>query len=150
MLGSKLNYVSKGVLQYEILTVLKQNQPSHIQVGPGSRSLQWRYNGVSNHQPHDCLSSVYSVADQRKHQSSASLAFVRGIHRWPVNSPHKGPVKRKCFHLMTSSWGRAAVAGATCRAPSLCSQCSHPTWLSGYHALSHSSPLPGVSCTHRD
>ena len=30
-------------------------------------------------------------ADQRKHQSSASLAFVRGVHRWPVNSPHKGP-----------------------------------------------------------
>ena len=40
-------------------------------------------------------SSVYSVADQRKHQSSASLAFLRGIHRWPVNSPHKGPVTRK-------------------------------------------------------
>ena len=36
-------------------------------------------------------------ADQRKHQSSASLAFVRGIHRWPVNSPHKGPVPRKMF-----------------------------------------------------
>ena len=34
-------------------------------------------------------STVYSGADQRKHQSSASLAFVRGIHRWPVNSPHK-------------------------------------------------------------
>ena len=33
---------------------------------------------------------VYSGANQRKHQSSASLAFVRGIHRWPVNSPHKG------------------------------------------------------------
>ena len=42
-------------------------------------------------------STVYSVADQRKHQSSASLAFVRGIHRWPVNSPHKGPVTRKMF-----------------------------------------------------
>ena len=41
--------------------------------------------------------SVYSGADQRKHQSSASLAFVRGIHRWPVNSPHKGPVTRKMF-----------------------------------------------------
>ena len=40
-------------------------------------------------------STVYSGADQRKHQSSASLAFVRGIHRWPVNSPHKGPVTRK-------------------------------------------------------
>ena len=35
--------------------------------------------------------------DQRKHQSSVSLAFVRGIHRWPVNSPHKGPVMQKMF-----------------------------------------------------
>ena len=42
-------------------------------------------------------STVSSGADQRKHQSSASLAFVRGIHRWPVNSPHKGPVTRKLF-----------------------------------------------------
>ena len=33
-------------------------------------------------------SAVYSGADQRKHQSSASLAFLRGIHRGPVNSPH--------------------------------------------------------------
>ena len=40
---------------------------------------------------------THSGADQRKHQSSASLAFVRGIHRWPVNSPHKGPVTRKMF-----------------------------------------------------
>ena len=40
-------------------------------------------------------SIVYSDADQRKHQSSASLAFVRGIHRGPVNSPHKWPVTRK-------------------------------------------------------
>ena len=42
-------------------------------------------------------STIYSGADQRKHQSSASLAFVRGIHRWPVNSPHKWPVTRKMF-----------------------------------------------------
>ena len=42
-------------------------------------------------------STVYSGADRRKHQSSASLAFVRGIHRWPVNSPHIGPVTRKMF-----------------------------------------------------
>ena len=41
--------------------------------------------------------TVGSGADQRKHQSSASLAFVRGIHRWPVNSPHKTPVTRKIF-----------------------------------------------------
>ena len=42
-------------------------------------------------------STVDSVADQRKHQSSASLVFVRGIRRWPVNSPHKPPVTRKKF-----------------------------------------------------
>ena len=42
-------------------------------------------------------SNVYSGADQRKHQCSASLAFVRVIHRRPVNSLHKGPVTRKLF-----------------------------------------------------
>ena len=41
------------------------------------------------------FSTVYSDADQRKHQSSASLAFVRGIHRGLVNSLHKWPVMRK-------------------------------------------------------
>ena len=42
-------------------------------------------------------STACSGADQRKHQSSASLVFVRGIHRWPVDYPHKGPVTRKMF-----------------------------------------------------
>ena len=42
-------------------------------------------------------STVYSGTDQRKYQSSSSLAFQRGIHRWPVNSPHKWPVTRKMF-----------------------------------------------------
>ena len=41
--------------------------------------------------------TINSCADQRKHQSSASLAFVLGIHRWPVNSLRKGPVTRKMF-----------------------------------------------------
>ena len=44
-------------------------------------------------------STVCSRADQIIHQSSASLAFVWGNHRWPVNSPHKGPVTRKIFPL---------------------------------------------------
>ena len=44
-------------------------------------------------------SIVYSGTDHRKHQSSASLASVRGIHRGPVNFPHKGPVTRKIFPL---------------------------------------------------
>ena len=42
-------------------------------------------------------SAVYLDAYQRKYQSSASLAFVRGIHQGPVNSPHKWPVTRKMF-----------------------------------------------------
>ena len=46
-------------------------------------------------------STVSSDADQRKHQSSASLTFVRGIHRGPVNSPYKLPVTRKMFPFGT-------------------------------------------------
>ena len=63
-------------------------------------SLSWRDNerrpsqitGVSV-----VCSPVCLGADQRKHQSPASLAFVRGNHRSPMNSPHKGPVTRKVF-----------------------------------------------------
>ena len=54
--------------------------------------------GVPNYRRHDCLPNrFFSAPDQRKHQSSASLTFVRRIHRWPVNSPHKGPGTRKMF-----------------------------------------------------
>ena len=53
-------------------------------------------------------SNVCSGADQRKPQSSASLAFVRGIHLWSVHSPHKGRVTRKMalFHdvIMWCDW----------------------------------------------
>ena len=49
------------------------------------------------------VSIVCSGADWRKHQSPASLVFVRGIHRWPLESSHKGSVTWKCFHFMTSS-----------------------------------------------
>ena len=66
-----------------------------------SHTLQWHYNGcdgISHHQPHHCLPNrLYWGAGQRKHQSSTSLAFVQGIHRWPVNSLHKWPVRRIMF-----------------------------------------------------
>ena len=71
-------------------------------------ALQWRYNepnGVSNHQSHDCLLNRYSGADQRKYQSLASLAFVRGIHRWwwiPV-------IKRASNAKNASIWWRLHV-----------------------------------------
>ena len=51
-------------------------------------------------------STVYSDADQRKHQSSASLAFLWGIHRDRWIPRTKGQLRGKCFHLMTSSWFR--------------------------------------------
>ena len=44
-------------------------------------------------------STVCSNAVQRKHQSSALLAFVRGIHRWPVNSPRKKTSKAEKFSI---------------------------------------------------
>ena len=57
-------------------------------------------------------SIVYSDADQRKHQSSASLAFVRGIQRGPVISRTNGQLRGTCFHLMTSSWKRTKALRA--------------------------------------
>ena len=61
---------------------IKGNRPNNMTVV--NKTLQWRHNDhdvVSNQQPHGCLLNRYSGADQRKHQSSASLTFVRGIHR---------------------------------------------------------------------
>ena len=71
--------------------------------GGAVNSLQLRHNGcdsVSNNQPHDCL--LFRLFKWRSKKTSklrvtASLAFVRGIHRSPANSPHKWPVTRKMF-----------------------------------------------------
>ena len=80
-------------------------------------------------------STVYSGADQRKHQSSPSQAFVRGIHRWRVNSPHKWLVTRKMFPFddvimlwhsqsdfpvtckQTMSWFKILVLANACLSP---------------------------------
>ena len=68
-------------------------------------------------------SRVYSGADQRKYQtSSASLAFVRGIHRSPANSSHKGPATRYFFHVMTSSWAAPVLSLQSTRITNRCSK----------------------------
>ena len=62
--------------------------------------LRWRHNdhaGVSNHQPHGCLLNRLFRRKSKKTSKLASLAFVREIHRGPVNFPHKWPVTRKMF-----------------------------------------------------
>ena len=81
--------------------------------GPFAGTLTFHYNDVKKSAMASQItgisivsSIVGSVADQRTHQSSASLAFVQGIHRWPVNPPQKRPVTRKVFHLMTPSCHR--------------------------------------------
>ena len=95
---------------YDFCSKQRVNSPGTARTGPGV----WCDWGINDRLQHfnDVIigvmasqiasftidySSVYSGADQRKHQSSASLAFVRAIHRWPVNSPHQGPVTRKIF-----------------------------------------------------
>ena len=64
------------------------------------------------------VSIVYSTfcsgTDQRKHQSSASLAFMKGIHRWPVYSPHKGPVTRKMFPFDNVDMAIGTVRRSVC------------------------------------
>ena len=65
-------------------------------------TLQWRHNGcydVSITSLPIVYSAVYAGADQRKHQSSASLDFVRGIHQSPVNSTHIWPITRNMFRF---------------------------------------------------
>ena len=72
-------------------------------------TLQWRHNGrggVSNHQPRHCLFNRLFRGRSKKTSKlcvTGLCAGNSGIHRWPVNSPHKGQVTRKCFYLMTSS-----------------------------------------------
>ena len=59
-------------------------------------------------------SIVGPVADQRKHQSFASLAFVLGIHRWPANSPHKRQVTWKMFPFDDVIMSTTDVGHITC------------------------------------
>ena len=67
-------------------------------------------------------STVYSGEDQRKYQSSASLAFVQEIRRWPVNSPLKRPVTRKIFHFddVIMRWWLSSHQARMCKNPQSC------------------------------
>ena len=79
-------------------------------------------------------STVYSDADQRKHQSSASLAFVWGIHRDRWIPRTKGQLRGKCFHLMTSSWGSETWKCIANLLPIL-QLCVHFIWIQYYSRL---------------
>ena len=66
--------------------------------------------GVSNHWQLDCLSNKFSGLQQRKHQSSTLLDFVREIPRVTNLLPTQNPQCGKRFHFMTSSWRYPVVA----------------------------------------
>ena len=79
---------------YIFITRLTSDMNRPVCISPITLTSQWvRWRLIS---PAYRLfaQTVCSGADQRKHQSTASLAFGRGIHRWPVDSPRKGPVTR--------------------------------------------------------
>ena len=81
---------SEGITNMHILPVVLCFTPHNCDAIMATMASQITSLAIVN-------STVHSSADQRKHQGSTSLAFVRGIHRWPVNSLHKGPVTRKMF-----------------------------------------------------
>ena len=69
-------------------------------------TLHWRHNNpddVSNHQPHGCLLNRLFRRRSKKTSKFRVTGLFVGNSPGPVNSPHKGPGTRKCFHLMTSS-----------------------------------------------
>ena len=120
MLGLKSNHVSKGGLlelianAWRVFTTdvtprwhchdMETLSALLLALSAVSGPWQWRHNerdGVWNHWRLGCLLNRCSGRDQRKHQSSTSLAFVRGIHRSAENSPHKGPVTRKMLPFNT-------------------------------------------------
>ena len=72
---------------------------------------RWRHNGrdsVSNHKPHHCLLNCLFRRRSKKTSQLRDTGRCVGKSPWPVNSPHKWPVTRKCFHLMTSSWRKTS------------------------------------------
>ena len=72
--------------------------------------------------------SVCSGPDQRKHQSSASLVFVRGIHRWLVNSPHKWPVTQEMFPFDDVIMKIRFPLMTQQRMHSILKKCTHKIW----------------------
>ena len=83
-----------GVRRPKYLTIY--NTSTRCLQGNMRTSLLWRHNrrnGVSNHQPHDCLLNRLF----RRRSKKTSKPRITGLLRWPVNSPHKWPVMRKMF-----------------------------------------------------
>ena len=138
---------NEGVLLHILINYSTSRRDAHSEAArlrflKQAVALQWRHNEAMASQI-TSLTIVYSGADQRKHQSSASLAFLWGIHRWPVNFPHKVPVTRKISpfedvimdntHLSIEFFYHRAALYLQCHA-----------WLATDEFASHSKTLPNL------
>ena len=93
-------------------------------------------------------STLCSGADQRRYQSSASLAFVGGIHRWPLNSSHTGPVTRIfsiCWLYLKYNFHSAALLIYTCADPPTSSWLLQMSWHRLFTKTSASTKLTHLS-----
>ena len=90
--------------------------PVYRPAWPLDHSIQWRHNKrviISDHQRFHCLLNCWIKRSSKKTSKLRVTGLCAGIHRWPVNSPHKRPVTRKmlpfddviieitCSHLAT-------------------------------------------------
>ena len=96
---SRVN-VKCAVANYWLCTQASVHNTYHT-VHPEKYALKWHHNGrdgVSNHQPHDCLLNRLC---RRRSKKTSKLRFTRlcagEFNRWPVNSPHKWPATGKMF-----------------------------------------------------
>ena len=101
---SKKNEACRQKHEY---TILEGNDTEYINVRVFGPERQIRDYGVYQLTPWQRLKSpaprlftqpfIQETIKENINESSASLAFVRWIHQWPVNSPHKWPVTWKKF-----------------------------------------------------
>ena len=97
-----LHLVLKQISSWLVVVIFQCNIPNYFRFQ--QPVLDWHYSDAILGEMVSQITSltivyptIYSGADQRKHQCSASLAFLRGIHRGPVNYQHKRPITRKMF-----------------------------------------------------
>ena len=86
---NELNWVGKNNTLSSVLVQLKQTISFD--------DVTFLRHVVWNDLPFDSVLKSFCGPTSKKHQSPHYWPFVRGIHRWPVNSLHKGPVTRKTF-----------------------------------------------------
>ena len=110
-------------MSFLISTQISLKFPSKVVIDNKSASCHWLNTDMVDHYGDVIIgaiasqitnltiiySTVHSDGDQRKHHSSTSLAFVRGIHRELVNSPHKWPVTRQMFPFDDVIMGRCSI-----------------------------------------